>query len=288
MAEVELDRLMSLVKLSSSVYTRVHPERMPSCDSNKGYIVCEDYVIVVDTTYFVNDFRHDLEELKKITGLRVGYVINTHYHADHSYGNDLFKCDIIAQSQCPRLMKKVRKKQIAELLQEERDPEVTKHLKRLRLRYPTILFDGFYQIDSNPRIQIVHLGGHSPDLSVVYLPEERILFASDDLFGSKDPSIPSHPFMSARSNLNQWILALREILGLQAGVIVPGHFGVCNNEAVRGLTEYLELFVKNVRELKMQGYSKEEVKRRPELLNLPRLSAARWIQNNVEMQYDRL
>ncbi|MFQ5872079.1 MAG: hypothetical protein ACE5IB_07975, partial [Candidatus Geothermarchaeales archaeon] len=62
----------------------------------------------------------------------------------------------------------------------------------------------------------------------------------------------------------------------------------CNKEAVRGLIEYLELFMRSVRGLKERGFSKEEVRHRPELLSLPELEAEAWIQNNIETQYDRV
>lgn len=279
---------MSLHRLSDSVYGSIHMEPPPNSDSNKSYVVCEEFVVVVDTTYLLNSVRRDLKELREVTDLNVGYVINTHYHPDHTYGNHLFTCPIVAHGECPRLMKKVRKGQIAELIREETDPEVRRDLKKLRLRYPTTLFEQSYRLDSSPAIEVIHLGGHSPDLSVVHVPEENILLASDNLFGSRDPSTPSHPYMATSSDLNQWIMALKRMLRLEANVIVPGHFGPCNKEAVRGLIEYLELFMRSVRGLKERGFSKEEVRHRPELLSLPELKAEAWIQNNIETQYDRV
>lgn len=279
---------MSLHRLSNSVYARIHsPPGYGNGDSNKGYIICREYVVVVDTTYFLNNPRSDLEELKTITEREVGYVINTHYHPDHAYGNGLFTCEIIAQKKCPELMKELRERQLNEIFQEVKDPHEREILEKVR--YPSMVFDESYRLDSEPAIEVIHLGGHTPDLSVVHVPEEGVLFASDDLFGSfVDPSTPMHPFMAVRSDLAAWILALKRILGIEANIIVPGHGGVCNKKAVNGLIEYLELFISNVRELKEQGYSKEEVKRRPELLNLPKLEGEVNIENNIETQYDKL
>ena len=102
--------------------------------------------------------------------------------------------------------------------------------------------------------------------------------------------------MNARSDVSQWILALRHMLTLDAEVIVPGHLGLCNKQAVSKLLDYLQLFVGNVRDLKKRGYYKEEVKRRTELLGLPKF-ADRWFdpklveevtEHNVDTQYDRL
>ncbi len=88
---------MPFQQISESVYVRISPERIPSSDSNRGYIICDDFIVEVDTTYFLDNLRRDLDELRKITNRKVGYVINTHYHPDHAYGNFLFRCPIIAQ-----------------------------------------------------------------------------------------------------------------------------------------------------------------------------------------------
>ena len=284
---------MPLDRLSNSVYAHVYPDPS-SPDSNKGYIVCDKYVVVVDATYLLDNVRDDLEELRKITDREVRYVINTHYHSDHSYGNCLFGCEIIAHTRCLELMKQERERQLSSVFEEVKDPEDRKRLEGVR--YPTVVFEESYRLGSNPIIEVTHLGGHTPDLSAVYIPEERILFASDNLFGSQDPSTPIVPEMNARSDLHQWILALRHILTLDAKVIVPGHLGLCGKQAVSKLIDYLQLFIANVRELRKQGYSKEEVKRRPELLNLPKLAEtliepqlAIWlIEDNIDVQYDRV
>src|SRR5713226_8831932 len=100
---------MPLDRLSDSVYAHVYSDPFVSVDSNKGYIVCDKYVVVVDATYLLNNVRNDLNELRKITNRDVRYVINTHYHSDHSYGNCLFRCEIIAHTKCLELMKQERK-----------------------------------------------------------------------------------------------------------------------------------------------------------------------------------
>ncbi len=283
-----------LNRLAESVYAHVYPDpAFP--DSNRGYIICDKYVVVVDATYLLDNVRHDLEELRKITNREVRYVINTHYHSDHTYGNCLFDCDIIAHTKCVELMKQERDKQLSSVFEEVKDPEDRKLLEGVR--YPTVLFEKSFRLDSDPIIEVTHLGGHTPDLSIVFIPEEKVLFASDNVFGSPDPSTPIEPEMNARSDLEQWTLALKNVLTLDPKVIVPGHLGLCNKQAVPKLIDYLQLFVSNVRDLKRQGYSKEQVKHRRELLDLPALFAGSGIdpkimegltEQNIDRQYDRL
>ncbi len=281
---------MLIEQLSDSVYARIQPlvDPVVPVDSNRGYIICDEFVVIIDTTYFLNHLSEELKDLRKLTQLKIKYIINTHYHEDHSLGNGFFKCEVIAQTESLRLMKEVRDQQFAEALEQVKDPTTRKLLAELAHGYPTIVFEESYRLDSNPSIEVFHLGGHTPDLSVVYLPTQKILFASDNLFGSQDPSIPSHPYMTTRSDLGIWIAALRRMINMDVRVVVPGHFGVCSKEAVRKSAEYLEFFVSKIRELKQEGYSKEEVTRRPELLDLPKFTCESWVRHNIDAQYDKL
>jgi len=286
-------RTTPLDRLSNSIYAHVYPEpAFP--DSNRGYIICDKYVVVVDATYLLNNVRNDLEELRKLTHREVRYLINTHYHSDHTYGNCLFDCEIVAHTKCFELMKQEREKQLSGVFEEVKDPADRKQLEGLR--YPTVLFEESYRLDSDPIIEVKHLGGHTPDLCAVHIPKERVLFASDNLFGSRNPSSPVEPEMNPRSNVDQWILALNYLLTLDAKIIVPGHLGLCNKEAIRKLVDYLQLFLVNVRELKRQGYSKEQLKQKRELLGLPTFEESGIdptimegiTEYNIDMQYDEL
>ncbi len=281
---------MLLERLSESVYAHIQPlvDPVVPVDSNRGYIICDECVVIVDSTYFLNHLAEELKDLRKLTDLKVKYVINTHFHGDHSLGNGLFNCDVIAQSESLRLMKKVRDEQFVEAIEQLKDPIARKQLTGLAAGLPTIVFEESYRLDSNPSIEVIHLGGHTPDLSVAYIPTEKILFASDNMFGSQDPATPSHPYMTTHSDLEIWIAALRRIIDMDVRVVVPGHFGVCNKEAVRKLAEYLELFIRKTRELKEEGYSKAEMKRKPELLDLPKFTCETWVWHNIEVQYDNL
>ncbi len=54
---------MLLERLSDSVYARIHPlvDPVVPVDSNRGYIICDEYVVIVDTTYFLNHLRQELK-----------------------------------------------------------------------------------------------------------------------------------------------------------------------------------------------------------------------------------
>jgi len=73
---------------------------------NSGVIVTERGVVVVDTQISPALARRLLGEIRQLTSAPLAYVINTHYHGDHSYGNVVFagEAPIIAHERTPGLM----------------------------------------------------------------------------------------------------------------------------------------------------------------------------------------
>jgi glyoxylase-like metal-dependent hydrolase (beta-lactamase superfamily II) len=57
--------------------------------ANCVWVLFRDYVVVVDAN-FPWGAREILPEIRKTTNLPIRFVFNTHYHADHSFGNGIF------------------------------------------------------------------------------------------------------------------------------------------------------------------------------------------------------
>jgi len=60
-------------------------------DSNVLIIINESDVIVVDADIFPSSARQAIAEIKKLTPNPVRYLINTHFHSDHHYGNQVYR-----------------------------------------------------------------------------------------------------------------------------------------------------------------------------------------------------
>ena len=88
-----------IVKLADGVYAAIaKPTGLPS--GNAGFVIGSEGVPVVDTTLAPVTAQELITEIKKITPLPIKYAMNTHYHVDHSGGNQVFaemKVPIIAQ-----------------------------------------------------------------------------------------------------------------------------------------------------------------------------------------------
>lgn len=59
--------------------------------SNTGVIVGDDAVLVVDATYLPSRARADIALIRSVTPTPVRYLVNTHWHGDHTHGNAVYK-----------------------------------------------------------------------------------------------------------------------------------------------------------------------------------------------------
>lgn len=141
-----------------------------------GAVIGPNWAVVIDTlatpeeTLEIRDFiERDLE-------VPVRYVINTHYHADHSWGNCFFPgATVIAHSNCRKLL---------ELKGEASLNEVKKHntsFRQVEIVKPHITFE---ENNLNLRVgkktlTMIPLPGHSSDNIGVLVEEDRVLFAGD-------------------------------------------------------------------------------------------------------------
>src|SRR5438445_6979115 len=75
--------------------------------SNNIWIVFEDYVMVFDAN-FPKEAGDVIADIKKTTDKPIRYVLDSHHHGDHAYGNAVFAkagATVIAQTNCARLLR---------------------------------------------------------------------------------------------------------------------------------------------------------------------------------------
>src|SRR5947209_12443869 len=84
--------------------------------SNNIWVVFEDYVVVIDAN-FPKEAGDVIAAIKKTTDKPIRYVLDTHHHGDHAYGNAVFGkagASIVAQANCARLLRVNGPKEFAE------------------------------------------------------------------------------------------------------------------------------------------------------------------------------
>ena len=122
----------------------------------------------------------------------------------------------------------------------------------IQIIVPNITFSHRLDIVRGGRdIRIIKVGGHTAATSVVWLPNERLLFVGDAVW------VDQHPYM-AQANSKEWLDGLTFIRKLKADRILPGRGPVCGREATERMSEYIRFMRHRVRVNHRQARNKQE------------------------------
>jgi len=220
---------LELIKLKDDLYV-IHGAYVPG---NVTALITNEGVILVDDDF---DVDHDnlMKKLREVTSQPVKYVINTHYHNDHSGGNAKLKAEgtLAVASIAARTRMFAASPQDAVNITVE--PRGAVYL-------------------GGKVAEIYYFGrGHTDGDVVVLFPHDRTLSAGD-LFtnGEGLPQLVDH---AGGGSAKEWTGTLDKVLALDFDTVVPGHGTVTNKQAVREarassqrMTEMLTQMVKQNR-----------------------------------------
>jgi len=205
---------------------------VPFGGSNHTWIVFEDYVAVVDAN-FPQGAGEVIEAIRKTTNKPIRYVLDTHHHGDHAYGNAVFAdagASIVAQANCARLLRTTGPKEFEEA---GKGPMGRKDVANSRLKAPTVVFDDKLVLDDGKqRVEFLHFGhSHTIGDAVAYLPKHKILCTGDACTNG------AYNFMG-HSDLASWIRCLEGMQQLDIQMIVPGHGPLAGKELLEKQKRY--------------------------------------------------
>jgi cyclase len=187
--------------------------------SNVTGVLVKDSVVVVDTSLFVEKARKVKELLDDFFKKPIEMVVNTHYHPDHTFGNVAFEgSKIVASELTKSFMEAFDEHYLSKL------PPIEK------IVVANFVFDEEYE-DKN--LFIKRLGGHTPDSSIVFFKQEKLLIAGDLIFNG------FHAEIVADSDLDEWLSALKFVESMKPAWIVPGHGEVATTECLKAMQRYL-------------------------------------------------
>jgi glyoxylase-like metal-dependent hydrolase (beta-lactamase superfamily II) len=212
-------------------------------------IVNDSDTMVVDSHVSPSAGRALIESIKKITDKPIRFLVNTHFHYDHVFGNQAFAEDVaIVGSEATREnllsagLKGVsflnHRKAVTNLvdqattaLAKETDPTKKARLQNQLLGLetrlneldearptpPTVTFEKHLTFHKGNRtIQLICFGrGHTSGDVVVFLPKEKVIFTGDFLL--KGPAYMGDAY------IDEWIDALERLKALDFEWILPGH-----------------------------------------------------------------
>ena len=273
----------TIEKLDDGVYAVIH--------KTGGYAICNSGIIDLgdETLVFdcfispkaAGDLKKAAEEL---TGNEVKYVVNSHFHNDHIRGNQVFSdAEIISTKRTAELIEETEPEELEweakviddriettkQKLAEETDPFKLEELKMWMGYYqaikesqgnyiitlPNTFMEDTLVIKGTKREVILFTEGkaHTESDIVLWLPEEKILFATDILF------VDCHPWLGDGFP-EDWISYLQDLKKLNAKFIVPGHGPLGSNEDMDEIINYINTINNIVDNAIEANFTEEELK----------------------------
>ncbi len=272
-----------LTKVADGVYSYADIKNSSPANSfgaNAGIIIGKDSIVVIDTLVSSKEAKRFIKGIRTISEKPIKYVINTHYHLDHTFGNADFKrlgAVIISHTNDSKNLKTHGET----ALKNAKDYGLSeKDMKGTRIAYPVLTFNDRMEIDlGDQKIELIYImPSHTDGSILVYLPEKKILFAGDILFTNY------HPFIGD-GNIDEWIKTLDYIMTMDVEKIIPGHGPISNKKDIEDMKNYLIAFDKKAKELTAQSNDAEYIVSEIKKSLPPRPEGIELIQWNIQMKY---
>ena len=237
-------------KLAEGVYAAISPDGSKA-GSNAGFIVGSNGVVVVDTFVSTAAARDLLAEIRKVTNLPIRFVINTHYHLDHTGGNAVFAeagAAIVAQ----RNLRGWLRTENLKFFGPNPKPEDKARVEALLL--PDEVYSDALDIYLGSRlIQVRYMLGHTGGDSVVMVPDANVVFGGDLIWQKHLPNLID-------ATTNDWVKTLEKLLADHpSATFVSGHGDVATPDDVRDFRDYLVTLRDDIAKAQAGGKSGQEL-----------------------------
>ncbi len=225
-------------------------------ESNNAWLVTDDGVLVVDSRQHPNRAEELLAAIRKTTDKPIKWVVNTHAHGDHYFGNSVFKREgatFIAHRDTQRMMQAHHgvemKRRQGYFKQRQFDPGDVK------LVLPDVTFDSRLTLTLGGReVELLYLGaGQNPGDTLVHFPKEKVLFSGGPF--SKN-SWPNPQFTPSIAN---WVALLRKVAAMDVDTFLGGHGDIGARQDVLNEAQMLSEFDAGMRAAVAKGMSREEI-----------------------------
>jgi len=252
--------LYQVSKVADSVYAAIaQPSR--SAVSNAFFVVTDNEVIVAGAHFTAEGIKELRAVIASITPLQVKQLILTHHHKGLNYLDfDIpVNTEVIVSVDLWQALKG-----------ESRE-----------FKNSTIVFDNALTLNKGKTsLVIMHTGpGHSSGDTIVYLPKERILFASDLLFND------AVGFMGEAS-IHEWGDSLDLMDELAPATVIPGVGRVSDSGAIERFRRFYRAFMTEIIRNVEKGNTLSQAKKEfslPQYKSLPGYDA--FFEVNFERAY---
>jgi cyclase len=301
----------TLVKVADGVYAAI-AKSGGLASGNAGFIVGDESVLVVDTFFTPVAAEELIASIGAETKQPIKYAVNTHYHLDHTGGNQVFAArsiPIIGHDNlvlwqttknrrflpAPDELQKRKAdvvKQLSETPADQTDKraQLERSIKRfdvlasIKLTNPTVTFSsGMVHLHLPREVVLFSLPGHTGGDVLAYLPDENVVFTGDMGWRKTLPNLVD-------ATVKDWITSLDTLLQkYPTAKFVPGHGEVASADDMRDFRGYLSDLQTRVQKAIADGLTLDQAKQQ---LKLPEQYKTFAFQNfaipNVEDMYKEL
>ncbi len=191
--------------------------RYPFLSQNIGLVIGSDACAVIDTRSSAVQAREIQDDIRAITSIPVGAVINTHGHSDHVFGNQAFRpVDIWGHAACVRFLAATAEDQRSEAARHE--PAMADELGAVVVDPPNRLIERTTELEvGGRRIELNVPGrGHTDHDVAIVVADAGVAFAGD-LVVRGDAQFFGHAYPL------DWPQSLANLEALTWSVLVTGH-----------------------------------------------------------------
>ncbi len=216
------DKQVSFTKLSEHAYAYT-----AEGDPNTGIVIGDDAVMVIDTQATPVMAQDVIRRIREVTHKPIKYVVLSHYHAVRVLGATAYAPEhVIASEDTLSLIRERGEQDKASEI--GRFPRLFRNVDSVPpgLTWPTLTFTGKLTLWLGQlEVQLLQLGrGHTKGDTVVWLPQERILFSGDLVEFDATP-------YAGDAYFSDWPQTLDKLAALKPAKLVPGRGAALQNEA---------------------------------------------------------
>jgi len=206
------EKKVSFTRLSDNAYAYT-----AEGDPNTGVVIGDDAVMVIDTQATPVMAQDVIRRIREVTDKPIKYVVMSHYHAVRVLGASAYGAQqvIASQDTYDLIVERGAQDMKSEI---ERFPRLFRSVETIPgLTWPTLTFTGKMTLWLGKlEVQLLQLGrGHTKGDTVVWLPQQKILFSGDLVEYGATP-------YAGDAYFQDWPKTLDNLSALQPVALVPG------------------------------------------------------------------
>ena len=206
------EKKVSFTRLSDNAYAYT-----AEGDPNTGVVIGDDAVMVIDTQATPVMAQDVIRRIREVTDKPIKYVVMSHYHAVRVLGASAYGAQqvIASQDTYDLIVERGAQDMKSEI---ERFPRLFRSVETIPgLTWPTLTFTGKMTLWLGKlEVQLLQLGrGHTKGDTVVWLPQQKILFSGDLVEYGATP-------YAGDAYFQDWPKTLDKLSALQPVALVPG------------------------------------------------------------------